>query len=89
MISLEEAITIAKENSKGLEISVYMDSGESYIFPVYTPGGMYGSTYYYEVDKSTGKHGICSDFWFKLMTDVEFGKKVSEEHKIEEVRGIN
>ena len=83
MISIEEAIKIARENSNGLEISTYMDSGESYIFPVVTPGGIYGSTYYYEVDKSTEEHGICSDFWIKLLTDVEFGEAVSKTYQIE------
>lgn len=83
MISLKEAINIARENSKGLEISSYMDSGETYIFPVLTPGGIDGSTYYYEVNKSTGEHGIYSDFWFKLTTDVEFGEAVSKVYHIE------
>lgn len=85
MVSLKEAVTTAKENSKGLIINEYMDSGESYIFPVITPGGMDGSTYYYEVNKSDGSHGVCSDFWFRLMTDLEFSKLVSKTYSIKEV----
>lgn len=86
MLSLKEAFTIAKENSKGLEISSYMDSGESYIFPVVTPGGMDGSTYCYEVNKTNGDHGVCSDFWFRLMTDPEFSESVSKTY---EIKGID
>lgn len=83
MLSLEEAIAIARDNSKGSIIDEYMDSGESYFFPVETPGGTDGSTYYYEVNKTNGDHGICSDFWMRLFRDPEFGKAMNNIHKIE------
>lgn len=85
MLSLDKAITIARENSKGSVINEYMDSGKTYIFPVVTPGGIDGSTYYYEVDKTNGDHGVCSDFWMRLFEDPEFGKAMNEVHKIKEV----
>ena len=84
MITLEKAISIARSNNKGLIIDTYMDSGNDYIFPVDTPNGMDGSTFYYKVDKSTGDHGIFSDYWFMLMTDPKFGEAVAKKNKIKE-----
>ncbi len=82
MIELKEALAIARKNNEGLIIEEYRDSGSSYIFLVITPNGMDGSAYYYEVNKETGEHRIFSDYWYKLMTDPEFGKAVKDIYKI-------
>ncbi len=82
MIEVIEAINIARENNKGLRISKYMDSGLSFIFPVETPNGGDGTTFFYEVNKSSGDHGILADYWYKLMTDPGFGEAVKDVHEV-------
>lgn len=85
MVSLKDAIAFVKQDTKGLIVDSYMETESQYIFPVKTPNGGDGTTYFYEVNKTTGDHGTFSDFWLKLMTDPAFGDVVSKAHKLPEI----
>lgn len=73
MMSLEDAIKVAKQNNKGFIITKYMESDTSYIFPVTELNAPDCSDFFYEVNKSTGEHGVF-DYWGNSMWDPEFGK---------------
>lgn len=73
MVSLNEAINIAKQNNKGLVIEEVMESEKEYIFPVMTPNGIDGSTFYCKVDKESGDYGTF-DFWKEILTNPDFNK---------------
>ena len=73
MISLKDAINIAKQNNEGFTITEYMESDTSYIFPVTAQNAPDGSDFFYEVNKSTGEHGVF-DYWGNSMWDPKFGK---------------
>ena len=75
MLNLDKAIEVARSNNKGLIINKYMETEKSYIFPVITPNGADGSTFYYEVVKDTGDHGVF-DYWGEIFDNPEFGKAI-------------
>ena len=83
MIELNSAIGIAKENNTGLIINEYIDARKSFIFPVITPNAPDGSTFYYEVNKETGDHGIF-DYWGNLMFNPDFSN-IDKPQKIKEI----
>ena len=73
MVDLKEAIGIAKESNKGFTITQVMESETSYIFPVTEENAPDGSEYFYEVNKTTGEHGIF-DYWGNSMWNSDFGE---------------
>ena len=82
MLEIDEAIQIAKENNKGFLIKEYIDIKDRYIFPIVTVNGGDGTTFYYEVNKNTGEHGIFN-FWSNMITNPDFRNVNKNRHKIE------
>ena len=62
MVNLERAIEIAKKGHEKFVIDEYMESENSYIFPISDPNGPNESNFFYEVVKETGEHGVF-DYW--------------------------
>ena len=81
MLSVNDAIKIAKQNNKNFVIDSYMESDTSYIFPITDPNGPNESDYFYEVNKNTGEHGTF-DYWGSVFEDTGFEKVMKSLKKI-------